>query len=248
MDSGPGISLVKSPFQGRLAHRLCSDAINGVRRRGIRRACGAVALGVTICLGNLPSVEAEIVFIFSLQQVNPPAVAVRGGETIVYADLIVSGNFPPLLEVDSFQTTLSWTGGTTPLDIYTVNSAGLPVTDSSYVLANEPGFLFSGPPPIVNASEIFWTREIEISWGGSSPAVPPIITSGVTVARLRFAVAEDVDDALFSFTFGVDSFIGGFPATDGGGTISIVPEPGAFQLYGIGIAAACGNLLRRRAA
>jgi len=222
-----------------------------VTRGGIRRVCGAMVVSLAVWLGHSPAAEASITV--SLQQVGAPAVAVSGTQTIVFADVVVSGAFVPE-QVSGFLTTLSWTGNVYPTDLYPVNPLGQPVLNSDFIAANQPGYLFYNAafpaltfaqPPSEGAS----AREIEINWNGNMSSLPTLST-GVTIARLQFAVAEDVDDAIFTFDFSGNSFVGAdlepVPFTSGGGTIAVVPEPGTLQACILGIAVVGGNLLRRQ--
>lgn len=223
----------------------------------LQRLFAAAGISLAVLLGLSATADAAIVV--SVQQVTSTGTPVNSvqananplQQTLTFADLVVSGTFIPE-KVSGFQTTLSWTGDVQVTDLYPVNSSGTPVTNASFVLANQTGFLFYNSvdvfaQPAVPASS---SRQIEINWAGSfSPENLPTLSTGLTVARLQFAVSAGVDDALFNFTLSDNAFVDvnvdPLPFDNGGGTIAVVPEPGTIPACLLGLVVIGGWITRR---
>jgi hypothetical protein len=234
----------------------------------IRRVCGPLTLSVAAWLAQTPSADASIMV--RLQQVNSSGNPVSqvlanpnpSQQTLVYADLIVSGSGSPLPVSDlfSFATVLTWSTSSGVTNLYTVNSSGSPFIGSGAVIVNEPGFLFANTDdPATSSMNVTAVdpdsqRYLFVENFELGPTLTDPI-GDITIARLRFAVSAGINEAVFSFALNnntgsgygfLDKDVESYTFVDGGGTIAVVPEPGTLKAGLLGIAMLGASVLRQR--
>lgn len=207
---------------------------------GRRIPCIQSLLVGVVCLLHTTADAGLMVY---LEQLNAPAVAVSGTQTLITAAVKVSGTLASPLTTSAFSTALTWTAsgtGVTNSNLYTVNSSGVPVTTSAALNVNSPGYLYYGGDGIVplgtlNVVNLSGTNQRYVSVDGD-PAYYPTLSGtflGTTIATIRFAVSSGINNAQFNFslngngtTYGfVDDTFNTVGFTNGGGLISVVPEP-----------------------
>lgn len=194
-----------------------------------------------IGIGSFRTIRADL--LVSLEQVGGPAVAIPGQQTLVEALLKVELTNGSTLETSGLQTVVAWTvqsGSALPADIYTVNQAGVPTIGATAFDAEQSGFVFAPITPLftdMNANDLNpnFQRFLAIV-NFDSPLESVSLTESIrSIAKLRFAVAPDIKNVAFGFSFdGNADEQYGFLLSDGttyqpfsnaGGIIHVVPEP-----------------------
>jgi hypothetical protein len=237
----------------------------------LQRLFAAAGISLAVLFGLSATAEAGI--IVSLQQVDAngsPVSSVDANpdpaqQTLTYANLVVTGSGAPLPVGDlfSFATALTWatsSPGAAVTSLYTVNASGAVTIGSTAMSVNELGFLFNGgegafASSVMNTSSLDADSERYVFVDNESFA--PTLTNpvgGVTIARIRFAIAPGVTNATFDFTLDgsavqgygfLDNEIATYSFTNGGGTIAVVPEPGTIPAGLLGLVVIGGWMKRR---
>lgn len=237
----------------------------------LQRLFAAAGISLAVLLGLSATAEAGI--IVSLQQVDAngsPVSSVDANpdpaqQTLTFANLVVTGSGTPLPVVDlySFATALTWatsSPGAEVTSLYTVDSSGAVITGPTAMSVNEPGFLFNGgeglfATSVMNTLSLTPTfqRFVSVDNFDFNPTLNDPVGS-VTIARIRFAIAPGVTNAVFDFALNgsVDQGYGfltldaaSYSFTNGGGTIAVVPEPGTIPACLLGLVVIGGWITRR---
>lgn len=184
---------------------------------------------------------AKAALIVSLEQISSGS-ATPGQQTVIQAALKVSGSLASPLTTSAFSTVLTWTTSSTNVltsNLYTVNVLGSAVIGSGAMSVNAPGFLYydgSGTPlPDMNVTDLNATYQRYVAVAADENYYPTLSGSftDITIMTVRFGVSPDIKFATFDFSLNgngpnygfVNDQFGTIGFTNGGGTISVVPEP-----------------------
>lgn len=197
-----------------------------------------------LLFGGVCAPTAKAGLVVAIEQVSSQTPT-PGQQTLITAAVKVSGTLAQPLTTSAFSTVLSWSAsgvGVTNADLYTVNSAGSKVSNSTSMVVSTPGFLYANSNPLADMNTTGLNsanqRYVNVSGDSGFPTLSGTF-SGVTIANVQFALSPNISNASFSFTisgnlpqygFADQNFNMAQSFSSGGGTLTVVPEP---QIFGV---------------